>query len=227
MQISRIRLARTHSLRGMHWFPSSAAELELGSVRRCHSVIGFPQAVLLPSSGPRVRQGPFAPRELPRFIATTAPSDSRLGRPAVMVSRRSLIRIPDHQAGSLKGCTRRRCRVSRGPRSGVRPTGVPRRSRWASPRGIAARPTLPPSRTRSQVPDRSVDARCPVPPRRIRPLQTLIALRPIAGFTFSGRLAIPICVTRPRGFARATADVFASPGSDGRVASVAAGSASW
>jgi hypothetical protein len=79
----------------------------------------------------------------------------------------------------------------------------------------------------SQVPDRSVDARCPVPPRRIRPLQTLIAWRPIAGFTFSGRLAIPICVTRPRGFACATADVFAFPGSDGRVASVAAGSASW
>ena len=32
------------------------------------------------------------PRELPRFLATVAPSDSRLGRWAVMVSRPSLIR---------------------------------------------------------------------------------------------------------------------------------------
>jgi hypothetical protein len=39
----------------------------LGSVpaRRCNSVLGFPQAVLLPSSSPRVRHGPFARRELP------------------------------------------------------------------------------------------------------------------------------------------------------------------
>jgi hypothetical protein len=102
LQISRTRLARTHSFRGMHWFPSLAAEPGLSSVRRCNSVVGFPQAVLRPSSGPRVRQGPFARRELPRFITTTAPSDSRLGRQAVMVSRRSLIRIPDHQAGSLR-----------------------------------------------------------------------------------------------------------------------------
>jgi hypothetical protein len=41
-------------------------------------------------------------RELPRFIATTAPSDSRAGRQAVIVSRRSLIRITDHQVGSLR-----------------------------------------------------------------------------------------------------------------------------
>ena len=101
-RFSRIRLARTRSLRGIHWLPSLAAELGLSSVRRCYSVVGFPQAVLLPSSGPWVRQGPFAPRELPRFLATMTPSDSRLGRQAVMVSRRSLIRITDHQAGSLR-----------------------------------------------------------------------------------------------------------------------------
>src|SRR5271166_6283306 len=37
-----------------------------------------------------VRQGTFAPRALPRFTATTSPSDSRLGRNAVMHSRISL-----------------------------------------------------------------------------------------------------------------------------------------
>ena len=91
MQISRTRLARTRSLRGMHWVPSLAAVLGLSSVRRYESVVGLPQAVLLPSSGPDVRQGPLAPRELPRFHATMAPSDSRLGRLAVIISRPSLI----------------------------------------------------------------------------------------------------------------------------------------
>jgi hypothetical protein len=52
MKISLIRLARTRLLRGMHWLPSLTAELGLGSVRRCVSVVGLPQAVLLPSSGP-------------------------------------------------------------------------------------------------------------------------------------------------------------------------------
>ena len=50
----------------------------------------------------------------------------------------------------------------------------------------------------SQVPDRSVDARCPLPPRRARPLQVLVASRPVSGFTQSGRLAAPTCVTRPK-----------------------------
>src|SRR5512142_2337614 len=35
----------------------------------------------------RIRQGAFAPRALPRFLATTPPSDSRPGRAAVMDSR--------------------------------------------------------------------------------------------------------------------------------------------
>jgi hypothetical protein len=102
MKISLIRLARTHSLQGMHWVTSLAAELGRRSDRRCDPVVGFSQAVLLSSSGPRVRLGPFAPRELLRFITTMAPSDSRLGRRAVMVSRQSLIQRPDHQAGSLR-----------------------------------------------------------------------------------------------------------------------------
>ena len=51
-RISRIRLARTRSLRGMHRFPSLAAELGCSSARRCYSVVGFPQAVLLTSSVP-------------------------------------------------------------------------------------------------------------------------------------------------------------------------------
>ena len=40
----------------------------------------------------RIRQGTFAPRELPRFLATMSPSDSRSGRPAVIYSRWSLVR---------------------------------------------------------------------------------------------------------------------------------------
>ena len=50
----------------------------------------------------------------------------------------------------------------------------------------------------SQVPDRSVDARCPLPPRRARPLRVLVASRPVSGFTSSGRMATPTCVTRPK-----------------------------
>ena len=55
----------------------------------------------------------------------------------------------------------------------------------------------------------------------------LVASRAVSGFTFFGRLAIPIGVTRPRGFACATADVFAFSGFDGWVTPDAAESASW
>jgi hypothetical protein len=51
----------------------------------------------------------------------------------------------------------------------------------------------------SQVPDQSIDARCPVSPRRTRPMHLLVASRSMAGFTTFGRLAIPISVTRPKG----------------------------
>src|SRR5271157_5750742 len=100
----------------MHWFPSLAPEPGLSSVRRCNSVVGFPQAVLRPSSGPRVRQGPFARRELPRFIATTAPSDSRLGRQAVMLSR---ITPEDSTAASA------RCFTADGRLQQIRKAGHP------------------------------------------------------------------------------------------------------
>ena len=53
MQISRTRLARTRSHRGMHWMSSLAAELGLSSVRRYESVVGLPQAVLLSLFRPR------------------------------------------------------------------------------------------------------------------------------------------------------------------------------
>jgi hypothetical protein len=102
MKISLIRLARTQSLRGMHWLPSLAAELWLSAVMRCCSVVGFPKRSSIRFAGPRIRQGPFASRELPRFLTTTAPSDSRPGRWAVMDSRPSLIRKANHQAGSLR-----------------------------------------------------------------------------------------------------------------------------
>ena len=46
----------------------------------------------------------------------------------------------------------------------------------------------PPSRV-SQVPDCSVDARCPQPPRAARRLHTPVASPSIRGFAFSGRLA--------------------------------------
>ena len=44
----------------------------------------------------------------------------------------------------------------------------------------------------------SVDARCPLPPRRARPLQVLITSRSVSGFALSGGLAAPTCVTRPK-----------------------------
>ena len=55
----------------------------------------------------------------------------------------------------------------------------------------------------------------------------LVASRAVPGFTKSGRMAIPICVTRPREFAFATADVFAFSGFDDWVTPAAAESASW
>ena len=39
----------------------------------------------------RIRQGTFAPRELPRFLANMSPSDSRSGQPAVIYSRWPLV----------------------------------------------------------------------------------------------------------------------------------------
>lgn len=49
----------------------------------------------------------------------------------------------------------------------------------------------------SQVPVGSVHARHPLPPRRARPLLTLVASRSASGFTTFGRLAALAFVTRP------------------------------
>ena len=46
----------------------------------------------------------------------------------------------------------------------------------------------PPERV-SQVPDDSVGIRCPLSPRRARPLHVFVASRSVTGFTLSGRLA--------------------------------------
>ena len=49
----------------------------------------------------------------------------------------------------------------------------------------------------SQVPGDSVGIRCPLSPRRARPLQAFVASRSVTGFTLSGGLATLKCVTRP------------------------------
>ena len=54
----------------------------------------------------RIRQGTFAPRELPRFVATMSPSDSRPGRPAVMNSRRPSSRTQALSSGRPAGSLR-------------------------------------------------------------------------------------------------------------------------
>lgn len=45
--------------------------------------------------------------------------------------------------------------------------------------------------------DWSFNARRPLPPRRARPLQMLVASRSVSGFTLFGRLATLKSVTRP------------------------------
>jgi hypothetical protein len=64
------------------------------------------------------------------------------------------------------------------------------RSRWTV--------SSPPPGQVSQVPDRPIDARCPLSPRRARPLHLLVNSRPVTGFTSSGRLATLNSVTRPK-----------------------------
>src|SRR5262249_19252368 len=83
-----------------------------------------------------------------------------------------------------------------------------------------------PSRV-SQVPWWSVDARHPVSPRGVRPLQGLVTSRSVSGFAQSGRLTTPTACNEAEGFAFAMADVFAFSGFDGRVAPAAAEFATW
>ena len=126
-----------------------------------------------------VRQGPFAPRALPRFNATMSPSDSRSSRHAVMGSRRLVDPWPMCQA-SLE-------RVS-------------------------------------QVPGDSVGIRCPLPPRRARPLQAFVASRSVTGFTLSGRAGHSQMRNEAESGSRfrITADAFAFQGSDRRITPTAA-----
>jgi hypothetical protein len=87
----------------------------------------------------------------------------------------------------------------------------------------------PPPEQVSQVPDRSVDARCPLPPRRARPLRVLVASRPVSGFTSSGRLATPDLRNEAETGSRfrITADVAVFSGSAPRVTPTHAESTSW
>ena len=73
----------------------------------------------------------------------------------------------------------------------------PRRS-YGFPRLVDPWPTCQASLDRvSQVPGDSVGIRCPLPPRRARPLQAFVASRSVTGFTLSGRAGHLKCVTRP------------------------------
>ena len=69
---------------------------------------------------------------------------------------------------------------------------------YAFPSPVAAdSPESAPSDQVSQVPDWSVNARRPLPPRRARPMHALVASRSATGFTTFGRLATLASVTRP------------------------------
>jgi hypothetical protein len=100
-------------------------------------------------------------------------------------------------------------------------------SRNQSRKALASPP--PPGQV-SQVPDRSVDARCPQSPRRARPLHSLVSSRPVSGFARSEGLA-----TLRKRFNEAesgsrfriTADVVAFSSFAPRVAPTHVESASW
>ena len=79
----------------------------------------------------------------------------------------------------------------------------------------------------SQVPDDSVGIRCPLSPRRARPLHLSVASRSMAGFTPSGRLATLKMFNEAESGSRfrITADAFAFRGSDRRITPTAARSA--
>ena len=68
----RMVLDLEHSSRIGIWLPIAASLFSEGIC----SVMGFLQSVPSPSESALPRQGPFAPRALPRFIATTSLSDS-------------------------------------------------------------------------------------------------------------------------------------------------------
>jgi len=103
----------------------------------------------------------------------------------------------------------------------------PRRS-YGFPRLVDAWPTRQESLERvSQVPDDSVGIRCPLSPRRARPLHLFVASRSMTGFTPSGRLATLKMFNEAESGSRfrITADAFAFRGSDRRITPTAARSA--
>ena len=81
----------------------------------------------------------------------------------------------------------------------------------------------------SQVPGDSVGIRCPLPPRRARPLQAFVASRSVTGFTLSGRAGHSQMRNEAESGSRfrITADAFAFQGSDRRITPTAAQSATW
>ena|ERR1700677_4528901 len=88
----------------------------------------------------------------------------------------------------------------------------------------------PPPGQVSQVPDRSVDARCPLSPRRARPLPSLVSSRPVSGFAPSERLATlgkSVNEAESGSRFRITADVVAFSSFAPRVAPTHVESASW
>src|SRR6185437_4708332 len=110
------------------------------------------------------------------------------------------------------------------------PLRLPNRSpgRYLFRPGVDHRPTRRWSPARvSQVPDCSVDARCPLSPRRARPLHMFVASRSMAGFTSSGGLATPNCVTRPKRVHWITAGIVAFRGFGRRITPTPAQSATW
>ena len=90
----------------------------------------------------------------------------------------------------------------------LRSTGITPFPRYYEPRRLPTRAgravmysrkpldRSPPGRV-SQVPDRSVGTRCPQPPRRARQVRIPVTTLSLSGFTRYGRLATPICLTRP------------------------------
>jgi len=92
VRISRIRLTRKHSLMNMHKNVSCLDHQPVATSDAGLSPLwAEAKAEQASSCATSLRQGPFAPRELPRFVATMNPSDSRPGQAAVMDSG-SLVR---------------------------------------------------------------------------------------------------------------------------------------
>jgi hypothetical protein len=103
--------------------------------------------------------------------------------------------------------------------------------RSSRPQSPPARTCRPPPEQVSQVPDRSRDARCPQPPRRVRPLPVLVTwqsgfrLRPFRKVGHSQLLGLNEAKSGSR--IRITADVLAFASFAPRVTPTRVESASW